>query len=110
MHKGFTLWFTGLSGSGKSSLVQLVQRFHDATGGSVRVDGQDVREFASAELRRRVAIVPQHSVLFTGTLRENLLWGDSDATDERIGQALAVAQAADFVNATVAGGVNLEHV
>ena len=94
---GLTCAVIGATGSGKSTLVQLVQRFHDATAGSVRVDGQDVREFASDELRRRVAIVPQHSVLFTGSLRENLLWGDADATDEEISRALAVAQAADFV-------------
>ncbi len=94
---GQTAAVIGATGSGKSTLVQLLQRFSDATEGSVRIDGQDVRDFAQDELRRRVAIVPQQSTLFTGTLKENLMWGDEHATDEEIAHALAVAQAADFV-------------
>jgi ATP-binding cassette, subfamily B, multidrug efflux pump len=94
---GRTCAVIGATGSGKSTLVQLLQRFADATEGTVLVDGQDVRAFAMAELRRRVAIVPQQSTLFSGTLRENLLWGDEHATDEEIQRVLEVAQAADFV-------------
>lgn len=94
---GETAAVIGSTGSGKSTLVHLVQRFHDVTSGGVLVDGQDVRDFAQKELRCRVAIVPQQSVLFTGTLRENLLWGDEDATEADLFRALAVAQASDFV-------------
>jgi ATP-binding cassette subfamily B protein len=94
---GETAAVIGSTGSGKSTLVHLVQRFHDVSSGCVLVDGQDVRDFAQKELRRRVAIVPQQSILFTGTLRDNLLWGDPDATGSDLARALSVSQAADFV-------------
>ena len=95
---GLTAAVIGATGSGKSTLVHLVQRFQDVTSGAVLVDGQDVRDFAQKELRRRVSIVPQESVLFTGTLRENLLWGDETASDADIARALSVSQAEEFVS------------
>ena len=94
---GETAAVIGSTGSGKSTLVHLAQRFHDVSSGCVLVDGQDVRDFAQKELRRRVAIVPQQSILFTGTLRDNLLWGDPDATEADLARALSVSQVADFV-------------
>ncbi len=94
---GSTLGIIGGTGSGKSSVVNLIPRFYDASKGSVLVDGRDVKEYRYASLRGRIGIVPQRSVLFRGTIRENLRWGKEDATDEEIWTALKQAQAADFV-------------
>ena len=87
----------GGTGSGKSSLVHLIPRFYDATGGRILVDGVDVREQDTAALRRRVGIVMQKSVLFSGTVRENLLFGNENATDGELLEALRAAQAAGVV-------------
>ncbi len=87
----------GGTGTGKSSLVNLIPRFYDATGGAVLVDGLDVRDYPLEELRGRVGMVLQKNVLFTGTIRENLLWGDPDATEEELVQAAKDAQAYDFI-------------
>lgn len=94
---GETVGIIGGTGSGKSSVVNLIPRFYDATGGSVRVNGRDVREYALKELRRNVGIVPQKAVLFHGTIRDNMKWGNPDASDEEIMEALEIAQARDFV-------------
>lgn len=94
---GETVGIIGGTGSGKSSVVNLIPRFYDATGGSVRVNGRDVREYALKELRRNVGIVPQKAVLFYGTIRDNMKWGNPDASDEAIMEALEIAQARDFV-------------
>ncbi len=94
---GETVGIIGGTGSGKSSVVNLIPRFYDATGGSVRVNGRDVREYALKELRRNVGIVPQKAVLFHGTIRDNMKWGNPDASDEAIMEALEIAQARDFV-------------
>ena len=87
----------GGTGTGKSSLVNLIPRFYDVTGGSVLVDGLDVRHYPLEELRGRIGMVLQTNVLFTGTIRENLLWGKPDATEEEIIQAAKDAQAYDFI-------------
>ncbi|MFL2101309.1 ABC transporter ATP-binding protein [Desemzia sp. FAM 23989] len=88
---------TGPTGSGKSTLTQLIPRFYDVSGGSVRFLGMDVQEWDLTELREKISMVPQTAVLFSGTIRENLQWGKSDASDEECWQALETAQAIDFV-------------
>jgi len=87
----------GGTGTGKSSLVNLIPRFYDVTGGQVLVDGMDVRDYPIAELRKRIGMVLQNNVLFSGTIRENLLWGNPDASEEDIITAAKNAQAYDFV-------------
>ena len=87
----------GGTGTGKSSLVNLIPRFYDVTGGAVLVDGVDVRDYPLEELRGRVGMVLQTNILFTGTIRENLLWGRPDATEEEVVQAARDAQAYDFI-------------
>ena len=87
----------GGTGTGKSTLVNLIPRFYDVTGGSVLVDGMDVRDYPLEELRSRIGMVLQTNVLFTGTIRENLLWGRPDATEEEMIQAARDAQAYDFI-------------
>ncbi len=87
----------GGTGTGKSSLVNLIPRFYDVTGGAVLVDGVDVRDYPLEELRARIGMVLQTNILFTGTVRENLLWGKPDATEEEIVQAAKDAQAYDFI-------------
>ena len=87
----------GGTGTGKSSLVNLIPRFYDVTGGSVLVDGVDVRDYPLEELRSRIGMVLQTNILFTGTIRENLLWGKPDAAEEEIVQAARDAQAYDFI-------------
>ncbi len=89
----------GGTGVGKSSLVNLIPRFYDVTGGAVLVDGVDVRDYPIEELRARIGMVLQNNVLFSGTIRENLLWGRPDATEEEMLQAARDAQAYDFVMA-----------
>ena len=87
----------GGTGTGKSSLVNLIPRFYDVTGGAVLVDGMDVRDDPLEQLRSRIGMVLQSNILFSGTIRENLLWGDPDATEEQMIQAAKDAQAYDFI-------------
>lgn len=87
----------GGTGTGKSSLVNLIPRFYDVTGGQVLVDGMDVRDYPIEALRDRIGMVLQNNVLFSGTIRENLLWGDPDASEEDIIRAAKDAQAYDFI-------------
>ena len=87
----------GGTGTGKSSLVNLIPRFYDVTGGAVLVDDMDVRDYPLEELRGRIGMVLQNNVLFTGTIRENLMWGRDDATEEEMIQAAKDAQAYDFI-------------
>ena len=96
---GETVGVIGGTGSGKSTLVNLIPRFYEATEGQVLVDGQDVRGLDPAALRRHIGIVPQKAVLFKGTIRENLQWGNANASDEEIMRAVESAQAADVVSA-----------
>ena len=88
----------GGTGTGKSSLVNLIPRFYDVTGGQVLVDGVDVRDYPLEDLRGRIGMVLQNNVLFSGTIRENLLWGKPDATEEELVQAAKDAQAYEFIS------------
>ena len=97
VRRGETVGILGGTGSGKSSLVNLIPRFYDASSGTVRVFGADVRDYPLDELRHKIGIVPQSAALFTGSVRENIRWGKPDATDEEIWQALAIAQARTVV-------------
>lgn len=94
---GSTVGIIGGTGSGKSSLVNLIPRFYDATKGSVSIGGLDVRDWDLEALRSRVGMVPQKAMLFTGTIRDNLLWGNESASDAELWQALETAQAREFV-------------
>ncbi len=96
---GATVGILGSTGSSKTSLIQLISRLYDATEGSVRVGGHDVREYDLEALRTQVAVVLQKNVLFSGTIKENLRWGDPDATDEDLVRVCRLAQADDFVRA-----------
>lgn len=101
--KGQTVGIIGGTGSGKTSLVQLIPRFYDATGGEVRVGGRDVKSYSKDQLRDMVGIVMQKAVLFQGTIRENLLWGKKDATEEELWKALTIAQAKEVVEGKADG-------
>ncbi len=96
---GQVVALVGGTGTGKSTLVNLIPRFYDVTGGQVLVDGMDVRDYPIEELRSRIGMVLQNNVLFSGTIRENLLWGRADATEEEMIQAAKDAQAYDFIMA-----------
>ena len=95
--KGDTIGVIGGTGSGKTSLVHLIPRFYDVETGCVRVDGVDVRDYDLVSLRDKIGIVMQKAVLFQGTFRENLLWGNESASDEELWQALRISQAEEFV-------------
>ena len=97
MKKNEILGITGATGSGKSTLISLIPRFYDATTGTVAFTGSNVKAWDLDKLRSEIAIVPQTAVLFSGTIRENLLWGKADASDEDCWTALATAQASEFV-------------
>ena len=95
--RGATVGIIGSTGSGKTSVVNLISRFYDATQGEVLVNGVNVREYPLSTLRERIATVPQKAILFRGTVRSNLLWGNPNATDEELWNALELAQAKDFI-------------
>jgi len=95
--KGQTIGIIGGTGSGKSSIVNLIPRFYDATKGSVKINGIDVKEYSLEELRNKIGMVMQKAVLFKGTVKENLLWGKEDATEEEMWRALEISQAREFV-------------
>ena len=97
IRSGETVGIVGSTGSGKTSLVQLIPRLYDVTSGSVIVGKHDVRDYRLADLRKEVAMVLQQNVLFSGTIKENLLWGNENATDEEIIEACKVANAHDFI-------------
>lgn len=113
--KGETIGIIGGTGSGKTSVVNMIPRFYDATKGAVRVNGVDVKECGLKALRGRIGVVPQRAILFKGSIRDNMKWGREDATDEEIMKALSIAQAADVVSgkeggldaALIQGGKNL---
>ena len=96
--RGERVGFIGGTGSGKTTLINLIPRFYDTRSGSVTVDGVDVKEYKMDALRERVGIVPQKAVLFHGTIRDNIRWGKNDATDEEINEALTIAQAKEIVD------------
>lgn len=101
--QGSTVGIIGGTGSGKTSLVNLIPRFYDATDGGVYVDGLDVRDYETASLRENIGIVPQKAVLFYGTIRENLRWGNENASDEELFRALELAQAREIVEGKEGG-------
>ncbi len=97
--KGASIGVLGGTGSGKSTLVSLIPRLYDVTEGEVRVFGVNVKEYSGAQIGSIISMAPQKAVLFSGTVRDNMLWGKADATDEEIQNALTVSQSAEFVNA-----------
>ena len=111
--KGQTVAFIGATGSGKSSLINLIPRFYDATEGQVLVDGVDVREYTLASLHQKLGYVPQRAVMFSGTITSNVGYGADHATEAQVKQAVQIAQAADFVDSVgyagpvAQGGANL---
>lgn len=110
-----TIGIIGGTGSGKSSLVNLLPRFYDATGGEILIDGKDIKSYDVVSLRERIGVVPQKAVLFKGSIRENLQWGNASATEEEMWEALSCAQAKGVVKEKdgeldyrlTAGGKNL---
>jgi ABC-type multidrug transport system fused ATPase/permease subunit len=95
---GETVGIIGGTGSGKSSLVNLIPRFYDASEGEVLIDGTDVRELDTENLRSRIGVVPQKAVLFRGTIRENLLWGNENADEKTLNEAVTASQSVDFIS------------
>ncbi|MBQ7365510.1 MAG: ABC transporter ATP-binding protein [Clostridia bacterium] len=95
--RGETVGIIGGTGSGKSSLVNLIPRFYDATGGRILLFGEDIRRYDTESLREHIGVVPQKAVLFKGTLRDNMKWGNQNATDDEIAQAIETAQATKVV-------------
>ena len=98
VNKGETVGIIGGTGSGKTSVVNLIPRFYDATKGQVIVDGFKVRDYKLSALREKIGVVPQKAVLFKGTIRENLLWGNEHASEQDIEDALRISQAKEFVD------------
>ncbi len=103
--RGETIGVIGGTGSGKSSLVNMIPRFYDTFAGEVLVDGVNVKEYTREGLRRKIGMVPQKAVLFKGTIRDNMRWGNPSATDEEISAAIAIAQASEVVSGKQ-GGLN----
>ena len=101
--RGQTVGIIGTTGCGKSTLISLIPRFYDVKSGAVMVDGVDVREYPFEQLRKQIGIVPQKSVLFSGTIRDNLKWRSQGADDNELWEALKTAQAYDFVSKTPQG-------
>lgn len=101
--RGQTIGIIGGTGSGKSSVVNLIPRFYEVTAGSVTVDGKDVRDYDLDTLRDKIGVVQQKAVLFKGTIRENMRWGNPEATEEEMWEALTIAQAKEFVEAKEGG-------
>jgi len=95
---GETVAFIGSTGSGKSTLIQLIPRFYDVTHGEILIDGVDVRKYKLSKLRQKIGFIPQKALLFTGTIAENLRYGKEDATQEEMERAADIAQATDFIS------------
>ncbi|WP_353096797.1 ABC transporter ATP-binding protein [Tissierella praeacuta] len=98
INRGETIGLIGGTGSGKSTFVNLIPRFYDATKGSIFIDGINVKDYQLHELRDKIGIVPQNAILFTGTIAENIRWGKENATDEDIEAATKIAQADEFIS------------
>ena len=95
--KGQTIGIIGGTGSGKTTMVNMIPRFYDATNGEVRVKGLNVKEYKTENLRKLIGVVPQKALLFKGTIRSNLMWGNENATEEELVEALKISQSYDFV-------------
>ncbi len=98
VRKGETVGIIGGTGSGKSTLVSLIPRFYDAEKGSVLINGADVKSYGLKELRKKIGFVPQKAMLFSGTIAENLRWGNENASDEQLQKAAETAQAKEFID------------
>lgn len=98
MYKNETIGIIGGTGSGKSTLINLIPRFYDVTKGEILVDGTNIKDYPIKALRKKIGVVPQRAVLFAGTIKENIRWGLENATEEDINKALSTAQAIEFVN------------
>lgn len=98
LDKGKTLGIIGGTGSGKSTLINLIPRFYDITNGTLRIFGNDIKKYQAKDLRKQIGIVPQKAVVFTGTIAQNMRWAKSDATEGEIIKALKIAQAWEFVS------------
>ena len=105
INKGETIAFVGNSGGGKTTIVNLLPRFYDIKSGSITIDGTDIRDFTLYSLRQNIAVVFQDNFLFSGTIRENILLGNENATDEQIAQAVKMAYLDDFI-ASLKDGLN----
>lgn len=103
VRKGETVGIIGSTGSGKSTLVQLISRFYDATSGTVHIDGQDIRNYSRKKLCDKIGVVPQKAVLFKGSIRDNLKWGNEKASDDILWEALCTAQAKEIVKGKPGG-------
>ena len=103
VQKGQTIGIIGGTGSGKSSLVNLIQRFYDATKGTIRIQGNDINDYDAVQLRDKIGVVMQKAVLFAGTIADNLRWGKNDATEEEMWKALDIAQATEVVKGKEGG-------
>lgn len=101
--RGETVGIIGATGAGKTTLINLIPRFFDSTEGSINIFGKDIKAHELMELRKRIGIVPQKSVLFSGSLRDNMKWGRKDATDEEIYEAIDTAQAREIVDSKKEG-------
>ena len=97
VRKGETVGIIGSTGSGKTTLINLIPAFYKATSGKILLGGNDINDIPLEEIRERISVVPQKSVLFKGTVRSNMLWGNPNATDDEINNALSLAQASDFI-------------
>ncbi len=98
VNRGETVGIIGGTGSGKSTLVNLIPRFYDAEQGEVLIDGADVKQYTLKELRGKIGVVPQKAMLFSGTIAENLRWGNENATEEQLSKAAEIAQAKEFID------------
>ena len=96
-HEGETIAFIGSTGSGKSTLINLIPRFYDVSKGTIYIDGIDIRDYDVKELRSKLGVIPQKAFLFSGSIKENICFGKEDASDEEIIHAARVAQAYDFI-------------
>jgi ATP-binding cassette subfamily B protein len=104
---GETVGIIGSTGSGKSTFVNLIPRFYDAANGEILIDGINVKDYSLKDLKNKIKSVPQKAVLFSGTIKENILWGNENASDENIISSLKAAQAYEFVE-KLPGGLNTE--
>lgn len=105
--KGQTIGIIGGTGSGKSSLVNLIPRFYDATDSTVKINGRDIKEYQTENLREHIGVVLQKAVLFKGSIADNLRWGKEDATEQEMYEALDISQAREFVD-TKQGGLEFQ--